>query len=123
MHVITPTPAHVVETPNATMTGLAAPSRGSAELSTWTVSMRSGQAGPEHSVTREQVWTITAGALEVTHEGRTRRVSAGQTLVLPPHSLRRIHAPEPFEAIVAMRSDGVVAVPGAEGTRPLPWAQ
>ncbi|MFD9405466.1 VOC family protein [Streptomyces sp. NPDC059989] len=123
MHVITPTPESVTASPNATMTGLAAPSRGSAELSTWTVAMEAGQTGPEHSVSREQVWTVTAGVLEVTCGDRTEKVASGQTLVLPPDALRRVHAPEAAEAHVAMRSDGVASVPGTEGTRILPWAQ
>ncbi|WP_030693413.1 VOC family protein [Streptomyces globisporus] len=121
--VITPAPDHVTVSPNATMTGLAAPSRGSTELSTWTVTMDAGATGPEHSISREQVWTVTAGALEVTCGGRTEKVTAGQTLILPAGRLRRIHAPERAEAHVSMRSDGVASVPGTEDTRELPWAR
>ncbi|WP_234321209.1 VOC family protein [Streptomyces katrae] len=123
MLVITPTAENVTESPNARMTGLAAPSRGSTELSTWTVAMEAGRSGPEHSVSREQVWTVTAGVLEVTCGGRTEKVAAGQTLVLPPEVLRQVHAPQAAEAHVAMRADGVVCVPGTEGTRGLPWAR
>ncbi|MEV6731533.1 VOC family protein [Streptomyces sp. NPDC051364] len=122
MLVITPTAENVTESPNARMTGLAAPSRGSTELSTWTVAMEAGRSGPEHSVSREQVWTVTAGVLEVTCGGRTEKIAAGQTLVLPPEALRQVHAPQAAEAHVAMRADGVVSVPGTEGTRVLPWA-
>ncbi|MFE9139089.1 cupin domain-containing protein [Streptomyces sp. NPDC007355] len=121
--VITPSPDHVTVSPNATMTGLAAPSRGSTELSTWTVTMDAGASGPEHSISREQVWTVTAGVLEVTCDGRTEKVGAGRTLILPPGRLRRIHAPEHAEAHVAMLADGVASVPGTEGTRELPWAR
>ncbi|THA33089.1 cupin domain-containing protein [Streptomyces sp. A1547] len=120
-------PAMLVITPtaekNARMTGLAAPSRGSTELSTWTVAMEAGRSGPEHSVSREQVWTVTAGVLEVTCGGRTEKVAAGQTLVLPPEVLRQVHAPQAAEAHVVMRADGVVRVPGTEDTRVLPWAR
>ncbi|MFG2879332.1 cupin domain-containing protein [Streptomyces sp. NPDC048337] len=124
MHVITTSPEHVTTTPNGAMTGLAAPSRGSAEFSTWRAAMPAGATGPEHSISREQVWTVTAGSLEITWDGgRTEKVTAGQTMVLPPDVLRRIHAPEAFEAHVAMRADGVATVPGTEGTRDLPWAQ
>lgn len=123
MHVITPTEESVTESPNARMTGLAAPSRGSTELSTWTVAMRAGQTGPEHSISREQVWTVTAGLLHVTCAGRTEKITAGQTFVLPPDVLRQVHAPQAAEAHVAMRADGVASVPDTEGTRTLPWAQ
>ncbi|MFJ3161372.1 VOC family protein [Streptomyces kanasensis] len=121
--VITPSADHVTVSPNATMTGLASPGRGSTELSTWTVVMDAGATGPEHSISREQVWTVTAGALEVTCGGRTEKVAAGQTLILPADRLRRIHARERAEAHVSMRSDGVASVPGTEGTRELPWAR
>ncbi|MFD3808398.1 cupin domain-containing protein [Streptomyces sp. NPDC058611] len=122
MHVVRPSAGNVTVSPNATMTGHAAPSRGSAELSTWHVAMEAGSAGPEHLVSREQVWTVTAGVLDVTCAGRTERVSAGQTLILPPDVLRQVRTAEGAEAYVAMRADGVAEVPGTEGTRVLPWA-
>lgn len=67
--------------------------------------------------------TVTAGALEVTCRGRTEKIAAGQTLILPPGRLRRIHAPEQAEVHVSMPADGVASVPGTEGTRELPWAR
>ncbi|MEU9035345.1 cupin domain-containing protein [Streptomyces sp. NPDC048352] len=85
--------------------------------------MEAGATGPEHSISREQVWTVTAGALEVICDGRTEKVQAGQSLILPPTLVRRIHAPERAEAHVSMRSDGVASVPGTEGNRELPWAR
>lgn len=123
MRVITPTDENVTESPNARMTGLAAPSRGSTELSTWTVAMATGQTGPEHVINREQVWTVTDGALDVTYDGHTEKITAGQTFVLPPDALRQIHAPQAAEAHVAMQADGVASTPDTEGTRTLPWAQ
>lgn len=122
MRVITTSPEHVVTTPNATMTGYASPSRGSSELSTWHAAIPAGVTGPVHSLSREQVWTVTAGALDVTCDGRTERVAAGEAVVLPPDVLRRVHALEDTEVHVAMRADGLVSVPGTEGARPLPWA-
>ncbi|MFJ5139768.1 VOC family protein [Streptomyces sp. NPDC088707] len=123
MTVITPSSDHVTVSPNATMAGLAAPSRGSTALSTWTVTMNAGATGPAHSISREQVWTVTAGALEVTCGGRSEKVTAGQTLILPPNLVRRIHAPEQAEAHVSMPADGVASVPGTDGARELPWAR
>ncbi|MFG3498878.1 VOC family protein [Streptomyces sp. NPDC047928] len=120
--VITPTAENITRTPNARMTGLAAPSRGSRELSTWTLAMDAGQTGPEHAASREQVWTVTSGALHITCDGHTEKITTGQTIVLPPDLLRQVHAPQPAEAHVAMRADGMISVPGTDGTRSLPWA-
>ncbi|MGH3731280.1 MAG: cupin domain-containing protein [Micromonosporaceae bacterium] len=105
------------------MTGLAAPSRGSTELSTWQVRMQAGAAGPEHVIDREQVWTVTHGSIEVTAGGRAEVVAAGQTVVIPASVVRQIRANgEPFEAYVAMRAGGQVRIPGQGELRPLPWA-
>jgi quercetin dioxygenase-like cupin family protein len=124
MQVITPTPDHDTTTPAAVMTGLAAPSRGSAELSTWRVRMAPETAGPEHSLDREQVWTLTGGSIEVTAGDRTETVVAGQTVVVPAGVTRRIRTTgESAEALVAMRADGRASVPGSEESQPLPWAR
>ncbi len=124
MHVITPSQESVTATPAAVMTGLAAPSRGSAELSTWQVRMEPATDGPEHTVDREQVWMLVGGSVEVTSMGRTETVAAGQTVVLPARTVRQLRTTgEPAEALVAMRADGRASAPGMDGDRPLPWAQ
>lgn len=123
MHVITPTSASVTVTPAAVMTGLAAPSRGSSELSTWQVSMVPASAGPEHTIDREQVWMVTSGAIEVTADGRTQTVTAGQTVVLPAGAPRQIRtAGLGAQALVAMAAGGQARTPDSEVARPLPWA-
>ncbi|MBB5938457.1 cupin domain-containing protein [Streptomyces zagrosensis] len=123
MHVITPSPQYVTTTPAAVMTGLAAPSRGSAELSTWQVRMAPASTGPEHAIDREQVWMLTSGSIEVTSGGRTQTVSAGQAVVLPAHALRQIRTgEEPAEALVAMPAGDRAHAPGSAADRPLPWA-
>lgn len=122
MRVITPTPEDVIATAAAEMTRLASPSRGSTELSTWKVVLRPGAAGPEHVIDREQVWTVTAGAIEVVADGRTERVDAGQTLVLPAGAVRAVRtADRPAEVLVAMPAGGNVVTGGER--RPVPWAQ
>ncbi|RMI41433.1 cupin domain-containing protein [Streptomyces triticirhizae] len=124
MRVITPS-TDPIRTPAATMTTLASPSLGSAELSTWRVEMAPDTSGPEHSVDREQIWTLTRGTLEITAEGTTHTARAGQTVVLPAGMVRRVNCPagEPAEALVAMAADGRAAVPGDATSRPVPWAR
>ncbi|MFF8566707.1 cupin domain-containing protein [Streptomyces albidoflavus] len=124
MQLVLPSPAHVTATPNAVMTGLAAPSRGSAELSTWRVRMEAEAAGPVHTVDREQVWTVLSGALEFTCEAETATVPAGGTVILPAGATRRVRTGQgPAEALVAMGAGGAVTTPGSPEPRRLPWAE
>jgi quercetin dioxygenase-like cupin family protein len=123
MRIIAPTAERTVTTPNATMTGLAAPSQGSTALSTWGVRMESGQTGPEHTMDREQVWMVTAGVLTVTAEGRTEKVPAGAAALIPAGVSRRFSSPEgTVEVLVAMANGGVAVLPDGE-RREVPWAQ
>lgn len=126
MRVLSVSTDAVTATPNATMTTMAAPSRGSAELSVWSVRMEAGSAGPMHRVDREQVWVLTGGSVEITTEGKKERVSEGQVVILSPGLTRQVCAPhEPADALVSMRADGAVSVDGPTGVehRPLPWAE
>ncbi len=124
MHVITPTDDNVIATAAAEMTGLASPSRGSTELSTWKVGIEPDTAGPKHVIDREQVWTVTAGALEVVAEGRTEQVREGQTLVVPAGVLRVFRTTDQAaEALVAMAVGGRAFLPGDDTGQPVPWAQ
>jgi quercetin dioxygenase-like cupin family protein len=112
----------VFTTPNATMTTFAAPSRGSAELAAWRVSMVEGASGPEHAVDREQVWLPLSGSLSVTSGDESTVVDPGKSLVLPAGVSRRISARSgPVEAVVCMAAGGAVTVDGE--ARDLPWAR
>jgi quercetin dioxygenase-like cupin family protein len=102
------------ETPNAVMHTLAAPSTGAAELAVWTVEMRAGQAGPEHTADHEQVWVVLDGAL------RINGVEHTGTAVIAPGTKRQIVAPCDARALVCGRARGTVTT--AQGPRPLPWA-
>ncbi|GAB3647439.1 cupin domain-containing protein [Glycomyces tarimensis] len=123
MRIIVPKADDVIRTSAATMTGLAAPSRGSTELSTWKVRMESGADGVEHVIDREQVWMVTSGSFEVVAEGRTARVSTGEALVLPAEAVRTVRAADgPAEALVAMAVGGRASRAGSSQTQAVPWA-
>jgi quercetin dioxygenase-like cupin family protein len=84
MYVVTETGDRATTTPGGSvMTGLAAPSQGSVELSNWRVRMPTGVSGPEHAIDREQLWTLLSGTLLITVDGCTEQVGAGQTAILP----------------------------------------
>jgi quercetin dioxygenase-like cupin family protein len=105
-----------------TITGLAAPSRGSTEVSVWRVHLEPGAGTPPHSLTREEVFVALAGTATVTLADGVHEVTAGDALAVPAHvefQLANAGA-EPFEAICAMPAGGRACVGGEEF--PPPWS-
>lgn len=124
MHVVNETEARTITTPAGTMVGLAGPSQGSVELSTWRVLMQEGVSSPVHSIDREQVWMPTSGAFEFTIDDETSKVSTGQAVVVPAGATRQFHAVGgPTEALVCMRVGGRATPAGSDTSVPLPWAE
>ncbi|MGW5053063.1 cupin domain-containing protein [Actinokineospora sp. NPDC004072] len=119
--MIVTTGDRITATPNATMHGLAAPSVGSTELSTWRVEMLAGSAGPEHVVDREQVLMPVSGSLEITVDGAVEVCGPGEAAVLPAGATRRIAAQADAVALVAMPAGARVLAEG-RAPGPLPWA-
>ena len=56
--------------------GLASPSRGATETSTWRLRLDPGTASPPHSLDREEIFVALAGAAEARFEDATERVEA-----------------------------------------------
>ncbi|TVL91163.1 cupin domain-containing protein [Streptomyces sp. SAJ15] len=124
MYVVSEREQRTTKTPAGTMFGLAAPSQGSAELSTWRVELGADAATPVHVIDREQVWMPLSGAFEVEVDGETRQAGAGQAVILPAGAVRRLKAVGgPAEALVAMAVGGKAMMPGGEDKIPLPWAE
>jgi quercetin dioxygenase-like cupin family protein len=126
MRVITETTERTIETPTGVMTGLAAPSQGSAELSTWRVRMTPGSNSPVHIIDREQVWMPLRGTFEFTVDGETVLVRAGEALAVPRGATRQFRAggagTAEAEAIVCMAAGGQATLPGSDARQSLLWA-
>lgn len=126
MRVITETTERTIQTPTGVMTGLAAPSQGTAELSTWRVRMTPGSNSPVHIIDREQVWMPLRGTFEFTVDGETALVGAGEALAVPSGATRQFRAggagTSEAEAIVCMAAGGQATVPGSDARQSLPWA-
>ncbi|MEU9041262.1 MULTISPECIES: cupin domain-containing protein [unclassified Kitasatospora] len=104
MSVIRRTDARQTETPNAAMTTFASPTQGSTTLAMWQVEMRPDSQGPLHAMEAEQIWTFLAGSATADLAGEHYTLTAGDTLVLPADTARRITTTEGFTAIVASTS-------------------
>jgi quercetin dioxygenase-like cupin family protein len=102
--------APIFEAPLMTVTAFAAPSRGSKENSVWRFTLHPGNAGHEHSVSREEIFIAIAGRAVATFDGETRDFCAGDALVIPANTLFSVAAswasPHPAEAQPRMRRGG-----------------
>jgi quercetin dioxygenase-like cupin family protein len=107
--------ARVTTTPNATMTTLASPTQGGSRLlSLWRVDMEAGQYGPDHAFDVEQAWHLVDGAATVVVDERSIELAAGDTVVLPRGSRRRIGT-SVGAAFVVTGPAGGLATPFGDG--------
>jgi uncharacterized RmlC-like cupin family protein len=122
MHVITAA-AHRVELPGIEFVGLASPSRGSAGLCTWriTVAPNLTSAAP-HTLDQDEIFMVTDGSLQITPGGPV--VGPGDAVIVPAGTPIQLvnQSASPARATVAIRA-GFVAR-GADGTAIAtpPWA-
>lgn len=124
MIVISETEERTTRTPAATMAGLAAPSRGGSEVSTWRVRIADRASTPVHVITKEQVWMPVSGAFEVTAGDTTERFHVGQAAVIAAGEVRKVTAVGgDAEALVAMAVGGKARMPGSDADIALPWAE
>ncbi|WP_090946727.1 cupin domain-containing protein [Nonomuraea jiangxiensis] len=92
MTVIREAEARRSETPSGVMTTFASPTQGGASRSLWRVDARPGAVGPVHDFDCEQVWTWLDGAAVVELGEERFEVGAGDTVVMPARTVRRVLA-------------------------------
>jgi quercetin dioxygenase-like cupin family protein len=109
------------ETPNAAMTTLASPTLGpTSGLSMWRVEMAAGAQGPRHVFDSEQLWTVLEGRVSVAVDDQTVELAAGDTIVLPADTERRISAATAVRLMVCGPGEAVARVPGEDAPRGTP---
>ena len=109
--------------PGLEFTGLASPSRGSAGLCTWRLTLEPGLTSPEpHLLDRDEVFMVTRGEIRLSPEAEV--VSAGDVAVLPagtPIQVANVGEGD-AEVVVAIRAGFTAsAADGSEIGTP-PWA-
>lgn len=115
MTVIRAAAARRSETPGGVMTTFASPTQGGAGRSLWKVEVPAGVAGPRHDFDSEQIWAFVTGGATVELGGETFEVAGGDTVVMPPHTARRVTAAgEGFTAVVTAAGGAQVIL--ADGT-------
>lgn len=123
MQVIHAADAPRFQLPGVEFAGLAAPSRGSAGLCTWRVTVDAGHGGDApHTLDRDEVFMVLSGSVHITPDGD--KLGPGDAVVVPagePISLTNLGEgkAELYVAITAgftgYMADGTAVQP--------PWAQ
>ncbi|WP_316524171.1 cupin domain-containing protein [Kitasatospora brasiliensis] len=124
MLVISETEERTTRNPAGLAAGLAGPSQGSEQVSTWRVVMETGTDAPVHLIDRDQIWMPIAGTFEFVVGDETSLVKTGQAIVVPADVTRTFRAIDgQAQALVAMAPGGTAALPGNDARLPLPWAE
>ena len=123
MTVISSSTAPTFDTGGTHVVGLAAPSRGSREVSAWRLRLDAGAASPEHALTHEEVFVALTGHAVAQIADRRHEIGPGDALIVPPDVpfVLANEGDEPFEAVACMRCGGLARVDGE--SFPPPWAE
>ncbi|MFE2313432.1 cupin domain-containing protein [Streptomyces sp. NPDC059441] len=84
MPVVRSSEAVVHEIHGVRFVSYATPLSGSKELCAWRGEIPAGAKGPLHTVNREEIFHLLTGELLITLDGRTERITAGDTAIINP---------------------------------------
>ncbi|KPH98902.1 Cupin 2 conserved barrel domain protein [Actinobacteria bacterium OK074] len=123
MPVIHPSEAVVHERHGARFISYAAPASGSRELCAWRGEIPAGTRAPAHTVNREEIIHLLDGELEITLDGRTERVAAGDTLIVNPGATLTVENRSDRTAVTWVTTSIGLEAEFADGSRIVaPWA-
>ena len=92
--------ARTVATPAATMRTLISPQLApSFPIAVWRTEIPAGTSGPTHTVDVDHFVTVVEGSVDVTVDGRSYTVTAGDGVRLPANSVRTIRASDDGDAV------------------------
>ncbi|MFI6465164.1 cupin domain-containing protein [Streptomyces sp. NPDC050528] len=123
MPVIRSTEAVTHEIHGARFVSYAHPSTGSKELCAWRGEIPAGTKAPLHTVNREEILHILDGELVITLDGRTERVTAGDTLIINPGATFGAENPTDRTTVTWVTTSIGLEAKLDDGTRIVaPWA-
>lgn len=123
MHVITASEAPRFDLPGVEFTGYAAPSRGSAELCAWQITVAPALVSDmPHTLDRDEIFLVTSGRLRFTEDGPV--LGAGDCAVVPAGEQVLLANPgtEPATAYVAIRAGFTAKAADGTAIGTPPWA-
>lgn len=112
--------------PGVQFDGLTSPSRGASELSTWRLRIAPHTPqGAAHWLDHEEVFIVIGGALDVTIDGASSVLYAGDAISVPAGA--RIQAgnsgSDPAEAVVCVPAGTRATMASGQEIGTPPWAQ
>ncbi len=93
MPIVRCSEAETHEIHGARFVSYAAPRTGSRELCAWRGEIPAGTKAPAHTVDREEILHLLTGELLITLDGRTERVTAGDTVIVNPGATLAVENP------------------------------
>ncbi|MEU2583755.1 cupin domain-containing protein [Streptomyces avermitilis] len=123
MPVVRPSEAVVHEIHGARFVSYATPLSGSKELCAWRGEIPAGTKAPVHTVTREEIFHLLSGELVITLDGRTERITAGDTVIINPGATLGVENPTDQTAVSWVTTSIGLEAELADGSRIVPpWA-
>jgi quercetin dioxygenase-like cupin family protein len=116
--------APVFDLPFLSVTGLAAPSRGSRETCVWRLALAPGAPGATHTVDREEIFVGLTGHARATVGDDVHDLGPGDALIVPAGQPFALANPggEPFVAVAVLPVGGLANFgPGAPFAPP--WTE
>ncbi|SEO10314.1 cupin domain-containing protein [Actinacidiphila rubida] len=115
--------AVVHEMHGARFTSYAASPLGSTELCAWRTDVRAGSSGPVHRISREEVFLVLSGAVELSLDDETRLLHAGDAAIAPAGSSVAVANPTEEPAAMWVTTSIGLHATLADGSRIAPpWA-
>ncbi|MFE9625310.1 cupin domain-containing protein [Streptomyces sp. NPDC006527] len=123
MPVVRPSDTVTHEIHGARFVSYATPRTGSRELAAWRGEIPPGTKAPAHTVNREEIFHLLIGELLLTLDGRTERVTAGDTVIVGPGTTLAVENPTDHTALSWVTTSLGLEAVLADGTRIAPpWA-
>jgi len=111
------------ETHGVRFVSYAASARGSKELCAWRTELSAETAGPPHRISREEVFLVLSGRLELTIDGQTRSLDVGDVAIAPPGSTLEVSNATKEPATMWVTTSIGLEASLADGSRiSPPWA-
>ena len=123
MPIVRSSEAVTHEIHGARFVSYATPRSGSKELCAWRGEIPAGTKAPAHTVSREEIFHLLDGELLITLDGRTDRITAGDTVIINAGATLTVENPADRTAFSWVTTSIGLEAHLADGTRIVPpWA-